>query len=101
MSEAERERFLLDRCKNDPVLREEVSRLLAADSASLPIDKPPTSPLPRFGLFQAERLLGRGGMGVVYLVNDTSFSNAVTLNTALNSTCANLATGKLGILNTG
>jgi serine/threonine protein kinase len=63
---AERDRFLITRCGSDASLLDDVRRLLAADEV---LAGPPSGDgaLPRFGAFQAERILGRGGRGVVYL----------------------------------
>ena len=64
---AERDAWLRDRCASDAELLAEVRQLLedhARVSAAVPY---PAEPLPQFGLWQAIRLLGRGGMGVVYL----------------------------------
>ena len=61
----ERDAYLTREC--DAGLLAEVQQLLADDaqvSAAVPF---PAEALPQFGLWQAIRLLGRGGMGVVYL----------------------------------
>lgn len=62
----ERDAFLNAVCGTDTELRAEVTRVVegykrASSSA------PAADDLPRFGPFQALRLIGRGGMGAVYL----------------------------------
>src|SRR5262249_29189938 len=65
----ERDRFLREQCGEDSELLALASGVVAADA---PAAKPPeTLELPAFGVFQAERMLGRGGMGVVYLARRT------------------------------
>jgi Tol biopolymer transport system component/predicted Ser/Thr protein kinase len=62
----EREAFLDARCAADGQLRAEVRRVLEGyRQASMAAGA--TDALPRFGPFQALRLIGRGGMGSVYL----------------------------------
>jgi serine/threonine protein kinase len=65
-AEADREAFLKISCGEDAAMREDIRRLLEGDfavrrSASV------SRPLPRFGVYQARELIGRGGMGAVYL----------------------------------
>jgi tetratricopeptide (TPR) repeat protein/predicted Ser/Thr protein kinase len=62
-----RESFLVERCAGDAALLAEMRRLLALDDPTVAAPEPAGGRLPRFGAFQAERVLGRGGMGVVYL----------------------------------
>jgi TolB-like protein/Tfp pilus assembly protein PilF len=63
---AVRDAWLSGQCAGDRGLLEEVRQLLR-DHEQLSANAPPPEPLPRFGPWQAIRLLGRGGMGVVYL----------------------------------
>src|ERR1035441_10104131 len=60
-------RLIRESCGPDAGLQADVERLLENDEfvrAALP---PAPPPLPRFGVWQAVKLLGRGGMGTVYL----------------------------------
>ena len=54
----------------------EVRQLLADDEHATASAPPPPPALPTFGVWQAVRLLGRGGMGMVYLAEraDGAFS---------------------------
>jgi len=81
---AEREAFLREACAGDPALEAEVRSLLAehtlaegfleAERIELPIPQPEPLPEPpslagaRVGAWRVIRELGRGGMGVVWLV---------------------------------
>lgn len=58
LSRAERQGFLLEQTGDDADLIGSVNELLAAA---------PQAPLQRYGIYQAFSLLGRGGMGSVYL----------------------------------
>src|ERR1039457_7311953 len=63
----ERDAWLLEQCATDLDLLADVRQLLEDHeqvSAAVP---PPPEALPQFGPWQATRLLGRGGMGIVYL----------------------------------
>jgi serine/threonine protein kinase/Flp pilus assembly protein TadD len=63
----QRDAWLRERCGNDADLLEEVRQLLGDYALmSIALQRPPEQ-LPQFGLWKAIRLLGRGGMGVVYL----------------------------------
>jgi TolB-like protein/predicted Zn-dependent protease len=67
----ERDAWLREQCASDADLMAEVRQLLenhAQVSAAAPR---PAESLPKFGNWQAIRLLGRGGMGVVYLAERT------------------------------
>ncbi len=67
----ERDRFIADACKNDPALEERIRRLLEAhriaDEVSLSglVPKPDSEMRP-IGPYLPVRVLGEGGMGVVY-----------------------------------
>jgi len=62
-----RDSFIRERCGADENLRSEVA-LLLQDHESIRAAAPASAQrLPRFGAWQAVKLLGRGGMGTVYL----------------------------------
>jgi eukaryotic-like serine/threonine-protein kinase len=67
---SERDRFLHTQCNGDSEMLALAADLIQSDNAS---ENPaPAAPdLPAFGVFQANRILGRGGMGVVYLAHRT------------------------------
>ncbi len=62
-----REVFLLEQTGGDAELIAGVRELLAADEFHPPPAAAPEAPLQRFGFYQTVSLLGRGGMGSVYL----------------------------------
>lgn len=62
----DRETFLKISCGGDPALMEDIRHLLERDS-TMPQTAHSAAPLPRFGPYQARELIGRGGMGAVYL----------------------------------
>jgi len=64
---AERDNLVRARCGGDEGLRAEVALLLADHEHIRAAVPAPAQRLPRFGAWQAVKLLGRGGMGTVYL----------------------------------
>ena len=64
---AERDALVRERCGADEALRTEVTLLLERHQRIQAAAPALARPLPRFGAWQAVRLLGRGGMGTVYL----------------------------------
>ena len=63
----EREAYVAEVTAGDITLREDLERLLESDSAVQGRASSVLPRLPRFGAYQARRLLGAGGMGAVYL----------------------------------
>ncbi len=83
---AERDQFLEERCAGDDTLLAEVRTLLAAAEQLKGWEAPPEEPLSnqpgrRIGPFELERLIGRGGMGAVYLAHrvDGQFEQKVAI----------------------
>ncbi|MDT8436340.1 MAG: serine/threonine-protein kinase [Gemmatimonadota bacterium] len=90
-----RVRYLLEACPEDPELRTAVERALAAEAESGPFDRlfevfgadapghgeEGTAAGSRLGPFRIERLLGRGGMGSVFLARrvDGQFDQTVAI----------------------
>ena len=66
-SGAQRDGWLRNQCAGDEELLAAVRHLLEDHEEVSRAVLPPAEPLPQFGLWKAVRLLGRGGMGVVYL----------------------------------
>ena len=64
---AERDTLIRERCGADQSLRTEVALLLEDHERIRAAVPAPAQRLPRFGAWQAVKLLGRGGMGTVYL----------------------------------
>src|SRR5580700_9421806 len=63
----DRDTLIRERCGADDSLRNEVALLLEDHERIRAAAPAPARPLPRFGAWQAVKLLGRGGMGTVYL----------------------------------
>ncbi len=93
LNASQRAAFLTQACADDAELRAEVESLLAADAAENSfIDAPaleaaarifareqPTLSGQRLGNYQILRQLGAGGMGEVYLAQDTRLKRKVAL----------------------
>ena len=88
---AERDRFLDEACAGDPALRDEVASLVARHESSGDFLETPAAALPgaldddaplegrSLGPYRVERVLGRGGMGCVYLASDTRLGRRVSI----------------------
>jgi len=77
----EREAWLEAQCTTDPAMLAEVRRLLQGNQRLAEMAPAAPETLPRYGQWQAIRLLGRGGMGVVYLAEraDGAFQMAAAV----------------------
>jgi eukaryotic-like serine/threonine-protein kinase len=78
-----REELLNISSGTDPVLVEDVRRLLERDTIVQRAAAPTAQKLPRFGAYHARELIGRGGMGTVYRA--TREDGEVTLEAAVKS----------------
>jgi hypothetical protein len=63
----DRDTLIRESCGGDESLRTEIGGMLANDERVRAAVPPVPERLPRFGVWQAVKLLGRGGMGTVYL----------------------------------
>jgi serine/threonine protein kinase len=79
----DREEFLRTSSGADPALVEDVRRLLERDRIVRQTTASAVQPLPRFGVYQARELIGRGGMGTVYRA--TREDGEVSLEVAVKS----------------
>ncbi|MCC6536472.1 MAG: protein kinase [Bryobacterales bacterium] len=79
--------FLESACAGDPAIRAEVERLLRHHDQVAAHMEPE---LPRFGPYQTSRIIGRGGMGLVYEAHraDGQFDRRVAIKVAAAGTLA-------------
>lgn len=91
----ERARYLDEACAGDAALREEVCSLAAAFEASEEFLRPASRgglrPADRVGRYLVLAEIGRGAMGVVYLVEDPHLGRNVALKTLTSEAAGNLA----------
>jgi len=66
---APREAWLREACRGEADLYADVASFLLDHDALNILRSPTEEPMPRFGAWQAVKLLGRGGMGTVYLAD--------------------------------
>jgi serine/threonine protein kinase/tetratricopeptide (TPR) repeat protein len=78
---SQRDEFMEASCSGDAALRKDLERLVEKDLAMQCVAAVPGKPLPRFGVYQAQELIGRGGMGAVY--DATRDDGEVTLRVAV------------------
>ncbi len=94
--------YLDNTCSNDPSLADEVFAMLEEDSrggfildgdvshlAARMLGTPLNPPFREFGPYRVKRLLGEGGMGVVFLAERVDLGNQVAIKSAPG--CAALA----------
>src|SRR5271157_3496818 len=91
LEEAERPAFLAEACGADQSLAADVRRMLEEDARASLLDRDVTEiagemlgesaalPLKEFGPYRILKLLGEGGMGVVYLAERSDLGNQVAI----------------------
>lgn len=93
LSGSEQQAFLKAECGNDPLLQAEVLAMLEEDARQAPLldrnlaevahsalgEADPALPLKEFGPYRVLRLLGEGGMGVVYLAERKDLGTRVAI----------------------
>jgi TolB-like protein/tetratricopeptide (TPR) repeat protein len=91
LDEAERSRLLAEECGNDLALASDVRRMLDEDVRESLLDRevtglagdligdPVLPPFPAPSPYRIQRLLGQGGMGVVYLAERADLGNLVAI----------------------
>jgi len=101
-ADEERRAFLDSACRGDDDLRREVESMLAADAAcadgfftgqaAQTLDNLTVTPGMTLGSYRIDRLLGRGGMGAVFLAYDTTLHRPVALK-LMDETSSSSASG--------